>query len=72
MNAAKEKLITAIVDTRLQELRNNSCEEEWIADVVNYGWIGLDAYTDEELIEEAKMLDIEDVPTLEELNAAET
>lgn len=72
MNAAKEKLITAIVDMRLQELRNNSCEEEWIADVVNYGWIGLDAYTDEELIEEAKMLEIEDVPTLEELNAPET
>lgn len=72
MNAAKEKLITAMIDARIQNIRNDGAEEEWMADAMDFGWIGYDNHTDEELIEEAKMLEIEDVPTLEELNAPET
>ena len=72
MNAAKEKLITSLIDARIQNIRNNGAEEEWMADAMNFGWIGYDKHTKEELIEEAKMLEIEDVPTLEELNAPET
>lgn len=72
MNAAKEKLITSLIDARIQNIRNNGAEEEWMADAMNFGWIGYDKHTNEELIYEAKMLDIEDVPTLDELNAPET
>lgn len=68
MNEAKEKLITRMVDCKIQNIRNISYEEEWIADVLNFGWQGYETYTDEELLEEAKnLLELDDLPTLEEL-----
>lgn len=68
MNETKEALITRMVDCKIQNIRNNSMEEEWIADVLNFGWQGYDSYTDEELLEEAKdLLELDDLPTLEEL-----
>lgn len=72
MNAAKEKLITSLIDVRIQNIRNNGAEEEWMADAMNFGWIGYDKHTNEELIGCAQDMDLEDVPTLEELNAPET
>lgn len=68
MNETKEKLITRMVDCKIQNIRNNSMEEEWIADVLNFGWNGYDKYSNEELLEEAQyLLEMEDLPTLEEL-----
>lgn len=52
----KEKLITALIDCRLQNIRNNSSEAEWIADVMNFGWIGYDKHTDAEIFEDADNL----------------
>lgn len=67
MNAVKEKLIIDMIDARIQNIRNNSMEEEWMADVMNFGWIGFDKHSDEELIETAELLGLENVPTLDEL-----
>lgn len=69
MNAIKEKLIIAMIDCRIQNILNNSAEAEWMADVMNFGWIGYDNHTDEELIEQAEILGIGGIPTLEELEA---
>lgn len=69
MNFIKEKLITAIIDRRIQNILNNGDEVEWMADAMNFGWIGYDNHSNEELIEQAEMLDIDGVPTLEELEA---
>ena len=46
MNAVKEKLIIDMIDARIQNIRNNSMEEEWMADVMNFGWIGFDQLRD--------------------------
>ena len=68
MNETKEKLITRMVDCKIQNIRNNSMEEEWIADALNFGWQGYETYTNEELLEEAKiLLEMDDLPTLGEL-----
>ena len=67
MNAVKEKLITDLIDCRIANIRNNSDEEEWMADVMNFGWVGYDKHSDEELIEQAEMLYLENIPSLEEL-----
>jgi hypothetical protein len=69
MNRVKEKLITAVVDCRIQNILNNSAEVEWMANAMNFGWIGYDNQSNEELIEQAEMLGIDGVPTLEELEA---
>ena len=69
MNRVKEKLITAVVDYRIQNILNNSAEVEWMANAMNFGWIGYDNQSNEELIEQAEMLGIDGVPTLEELEA---
>lgn len=67
MNAVKEKLITDMINQRIQNIRNNCDEEEWMADVMNFGWVGYDRHSDEELIENAQLLGLENIPTLEEL-----
>ena len=67
MNAVKEKLITDLIDCRIANIRNNSDEEEWMADVMNFGWVGYDKHSDEELIEQAEMLYLETIPSLEEV-----
>lgn len=67
MNIVKEKLIIAMIDRRIQNILNNSDEVNWMADVMNFGWIGYDNHTDEELLESAKHLGIGGIPTLEEL-----
>lgn len=67
MNIVKEKLITAMIDRRIQNIRNNSAETEWMAEVMNVGCIGYDNHSNEELIEQAEMLGINGIPTLEEL-----
>ena len=68
MNKAKETLITRMVDCKIQNIRNNSDEESWISDALNFGWQGYDKYSNEELLEEAEnLLGLEDLPTLEEL-----
>lgn len=69
MNAVKEDLITRMVACRIQNIRNNSDEEQWISDALNFGWNGYDSYSNAELIEEAESLEIDDIPTLEELAA---
>lgn len=69
MNAVKEKLITDMIDCRITNIRNNSDEIGWMADVMNFGWIGYDKHTDEELLVSAEMLGIENIPTLEELKS---
>ena len=69
MNPVKEKLIIAMIDKRLQYIREDKSADEWMADVMNFGWIGYDNHTDEELLENAEMLGIENIPTLEELQA---
>lgn len=55
----REKLIDALIDARIQNIRNNSDEEWWMADVMNFGWIGYIEYTDEELLEDAELLGVE-------------
>lgn len=67
MNIVKEKLIIAMIDRRIQNILNNSDEVNWMADVMNFGWIGYDNHTDEELLKSAKQLGIGGIPTLEEL-----
>jgi hypothetical protein len=67
MNDIKEQLILDLIELRIQNIRNNSMECEWMADVMNFGWIGYDKHTDQELIENAKWLGLENIPTLEEL-----
>jgi len=69
VNFIKEKLIAAVVDCRIQNILNNSAEVEWMANAMNFGWIGYDNHSNEELIEQAEMLGIDGVPTLEELEA---
>lgn len=69
MNIIKEKLIIDMIDQRITNIRNNSDEIGWMADVMNFGWVGYDKYTDEELIENAELLGIENIPTLEELKS---
>lgn len=49
----REKLIVAIIDCRIQNIRNNSDEERWIADVMNFGWTGFDKHSDADLLEVA-------------------
>ena len=71
MNAAKEKLIVALIDCRIQNIRNNSQEEEWMADVMNFGWVGYDKHTNAELIGDAEALGIEGIPSLDELSSSE-
>lgn len=39
MNRIKEKLIIDLINQRIQNIRNNGAEEEWMADVMNPGWI---------------------------------
>lgn len=51
----REKLIVAMIDCRIQNIRNNSDEEEWMADAMNFGWIGYDKHSDEELLEDAEL-----------------
>lgn len=68
MNKIKEDLITRMVDQKIQNIREMCMEEEWIADVLNFGWQGYETYTDEELLEEAAMLELNSLPKLEELS----
>lgn len=56
-----------MVDQRIRSIRDNGDETEWMADAINFGWVGYDKHTDEELIESAELLSIENIPTLEEL-----
>ena len=51
----REKLIVAMIDCRIQNIRNNSVEEEWMTDIMNFGWVGYDNNTDEELLEDAEL-----------------
>lgn len=67
MNAIKEQLIIDMIDKRIENIRNNSLDYEWMADVMNFGWIGYDKHTDRELLEDAEFLEMENIPTLEEL-----
>lgn len=69
MNTIKEKLIIDMIDQRITNIRNNSDEIGWMADAMNFGWVGYDKHTDEELLESAELLGIENIPTLEELKS---
>lgn len=62
----REKLIVALIDCRLQNIRNCSCEFEWIADVMNFGWIGYDKHSDDELFEDAGNLGWENLDVQKE------
>ena len=70
MNTSKEQLILDLIECRIRNIRNNSMEESWMADVMNFGWIGYDKHSDEELIQDAENLGLDDIPTLEELQDA--
>ena len=67
--AQREKLIVALIDCRIANIQNNSREAEWMGDVMNFGWIGYDKYSNEELLESAELLGIAGIPTLEELKS---
>jgi hypothetical protein len=67
MNIIKEALIIAMIERRLKYIRQDGTADEWMADVMNFGWIGFDKHTDEELLETAEILGIENPPTLEQL-----
>lgn len=67
MNQRKEQLIIDMIDTRIKRLRAYRDTEQWIADVLNFGWVGYDKYSDQELISEAIELELDNVPTLEEI-----
>lgn len=56
MNETKETLILALIECRIQNIRDMSMEIEWMADVMNFGWVGYDKHTDEELLYDASML----------------
>ena len=51
----REKLIVAMIDCRIQNIRNNSDEERWISDVMNFGWTGFDKHSDVDLLEVAEL-----------------
>ena len=51
----REKLIVAMIDCRIQNILNNSDEVNWMADVMNFGWIGYDKHSNGELIEDAEL-----------------
>jgi hypothetical protein len=55
----REKLIDTMIDARIQNIRNNSDEENWMADVMYFGWPGYVEHTDEELFEDADVLGVE-------------
>lgn len=55
----RKKLTEALIECRVQNIRNNSAEAEWMADVMGFGWIGYDAHTDADLLSEAKELGVE-------------
>ncbi|HNC84993.1 MAG TPA: hypothetical protein PK999_18210 [Nitrospira sp.] len=55
----RKKLIDTMIDTRIQNIRNNSDEEYWMADVMISGWIGYNKYTDKELLKDANLLGVE-------------
>lgn len=62
----REKLIVALIDCRIANIRNCSCESEWMADVMNFGWIGYDKHTDDELFEDAGNLGWENLDVQKE------
>ena len=67
MNAAKEKLICRLIDCRIQNLLNNGAIEEWVADALNFGWVGYDKHSDEEILQCAEDLELDNLPLLEDL-----
>jgi hypothetical protein len=69
MNATKEALIIRLIDTRIKNIRDQRMEEEWMADVMNFGWVGYAEHRDKELLEDAEELGLDNTPTLEELQA---
>ena len=52
----REKLIVALIDCRIANILDRSAEVDWMADVMNFGWIGYDKHSDDELFEDAKNL----------------
>ncbi len=55
----RKKLTEALVECRIQNLRNNSLDGEWMSDAMWFGWIGYDAHTDAELLSDARSLGVE-------------
>ncbi len=49
----REKLVVALIDCRIANILDTSSEVEWMADVMNFGWIGYDKHSDDELFEDA-------------------
>lgn len=52
----REKLIVALIDCRTANILDRSAEVDWMADVMNFGWIGYDKHSDDELFEDADNL----------------
>jgi hypothetical protein len=67
MNQRKEQLIVDLIDMRIQNLRADRDTENWVAEVLNFGWVGYDKYSDDELLAEANELQLMYIPTLEEI-----
>jgi len=64
----RELLIERLIELRVQNILNNSGEVRWITDTLTFGWVGYVDHTDAELIEDAQFLELENIPTLEELS----
>ena len=52
----REKLIIALIDCRTANILDRSAEVDWMADVMNFGWVGYDKHSDDELFEDAENL----------------
>lgn len=72
MNAVRKKLLVGIVNARAQRDPCSGVDTELTAYVINFGDIVVDTYDNKEMIKDAHALGIEEIPTLEELNAPET
>ncbi len=62
----REKLVVALIDCRIANILNTSSEVEWMADVMNFGWIGYDKHSDDELFEDAGYLGWENLDVQKE------
>ena len=62
----REKLIVALIDCRMANIFNRSAEVDWMADVMNFGWIGYDKHSDDELFEDAGNLGWENLDVQKE------
>lgn len=62
----REKLIVAMIDCRIASILDRSAEVDWMADVMNFGRIGYDKYSDDELFEDAWYLGWENLDVQKE------